>query len=45
MEESAHKHMIYRVNDNLTLLFLKSLKYLNIISVINKQQLDQSRSK
>ena len=37
MEESAQKHMIYRVNDNLTFLFSKSLKYLNILSVINKQ--------
>ena len=36
MEESAHKHMVYRANDNLMFLFVKSLKYLNILSIMNK---------
>ena len=45
MEESVRKHIIDRANNNLMFLFLKSLKYLNILSVINKQRLDQSRSK
>ena len=27
MEESAHKHMTYRMNDNLTLMSSKCLRY------------------